>query len=335
MSSFSLGDLAQTFMLQRRGAALKADMARLNEELATGQVSDIKSVLAGNVSYLTDIERDLKSLTGYSVATSEATQFADAVQTALGRMDTSVGSLGTTLLTKSGNAIGPILDQFAVEAKTELETIVGALNTNSAGRSLFAGNATDQRATADVETILSGLRTAVTGATNAQDVLDMAELWFADPAGFAATAYLGSDSSLAPFRLGKGETVRIQLSANDEVFRDMIKHVAVAAISDDTTLGLSEAERRSLLEDTGANLFKSQGALTATSAAVGSTQARIDALATRNSTEESALLIAKGALIQADPYEAATELEAVQFQLQSLYAITSRMSDLSFVNFIR
>ncbi|WP_420010903.1 hypothetical protein [Tateyamaria sp.] len=61
MSSLSLGDLAQSFMLQRRGADLKAEMSRLNAELTSGQVSDVKAVLAGNVSYLTDIENDLNT----------------------------------------------------------------------------------------------------------------------------------------------------------------------------------------------------------------------------------------------------------------------------------
>lgn len=335
MNSFSIGDMAHTFMLQRRGAALKTDMARLNEELATGQVSDIKSVLAGNVGYLADIESDLKSLQGYRIATTEAAQFSEAVQTALERINSSAGKLGTTFLTMSSNAVGPILEQFSSEARTEMESIVSALNTRTGGRALFSGAATDQRAIADVDTILAGLRSATAGLTNPQDIIDAADLWFDDPAGFEATAYTGGSTSMAAFRLGKGEEVQMSLTANDAVFRDTLKHVALAAMAGDGPVVLSNDAHRMILEDSGRKLFSSQGALTVASAKTGSAQARIDALATRNATEESALLIAKSALVQVDPYEAATELEAVQFQLQSLYAVTARMSDLSFVNFIR
>ena len=335
MSSFSLGDLAQTFMLQRRGAALKMDMARLNEEVATGQVSDIKSVLAGNVSYLADIENDLKSLEGYGIATSEATQFSQAMQTALEHIQSSTSNLGTTLLTRSTSAIEPILDQFSSEAQSEMETLVNALNTKSAGRALFAGSATDQQALANADTILAAVRVATAGATNPQDIIDAANTWFDDPAGFTAEIYTGSNESLAPLRLGKGESVSLQHKANDQVFRNALKHVAIAAIAGDDSFNLSIESRRELLTETGNSLIDAHGALTAASATVGTAQARIDALATRNSTEENALLIAKGALVQSDPFEAATELEAVQFQLQSLYAITARMSDMSFVNFIR
>jgi flagellar hook-associated protein 3 FlgL len=228
-----------------------------------------------------------------------------------------------------------VLDQLSVDAGAELASLVSALNANTAGRALFAGNATDQPALADASVILNGLRAATAGAATPQDITAAADLWFSDPAGFAAIAYKGSDTDIAPLRLGDGETVSLRMTANDQVFRDMIKQVALATIASDASFALNSEDRSALLSETGRDLLESQGNLTAARANVGSAQARIDVLATRNSTEETALLYAKGALLQADPYEAATELEAVQFQLQSLYAITARMSDLSFVNFIR
>ena len=335
MNSFSLGDLAQTFMLQRRGAALQAQMTRLNEELATGKVSDIKSILAGNVGYLADIERDLKTLSGYSVATTEAAQFTESAQLALSRVDDSVNIINTSLLAMSPNAVGPVLDQFSSQSETVMETIVSALNISTAGRAVFSGDATSQQALQDVDMILSGLRAATTGATSPQDVMIAADLWFNDPAGFQSIAYSGSDTPIAPFRLAASEAVTVQLTANDQVFRDILKDVAIAAIASDADLGLSADDRRSLLQNAGQGLFQSQGKLTATRANIGLAQARIDELATRNAAEENALNMAKTALIQVDPYDAATELEAVQFQLQSLYTITARMSEMSFVNFIR
>lgn len=335
MSSFSLGDLAQTFMLQRRGAALKAEMTRLNEELATGQVSDIKSVLAGNVSYLTDIESDLKTLSGFRVASTEAKQFADGVQISLERVDASVATVGAALISVSSSGVGPVIDQMSQDAETELAAIVSTLNASSGGRSLFAGNASDQSPLAGADVILAGLRAATAGALTPEDIVAAADQWFDDPAGFSATAYGGSDNDIAPFRLGNGENVSVQLTADDKVFRDILKNVAIAAIASDSSFGLSAEARRDLFQDTGAEVFRAQADLTATRANVGSAQARIDELETRNATEETALLYAKGALLQADPYETATELEAVQFQLQSLYTVTARMSDLTFVNFIR
>ena len=335
MSSFSLGDLAQTFMLQRQGAALKANMTRLNEELATGQVSDVKSVLAGNTSYLSDIERDLKTLSGFRVATTEAAQYAESIQLSLERVSDSSESFGTSLLKISSNATGSVLDQFSDDAESQLANIVGVLNTSVGGRSLFAGDATNQRPMADAEVILDGLRAATAGAATPQDLRTAAEIWFNDPAGCVATAYTGSATEIAPLRIGQNEKVSVQIKGDDPIFKDIIKQYALAAITGDAAFSFSATDRQELLAEAGRSLFSTQTDMTALRAKIGSAQARIDEVGARNATEQTSLQFAKGALLQADPYETATELEAVQFQLQSLYTVTARMSDLSFVNFVR
>ncbi|MBY5933642.1 flagellar hook protein [Tateyamaria omphalii] len=335
MNTYGLGDLAQTFLLQRRSAALKTEMTRLNEELASGQVSDVKSVLAGNVSYLSDIEGDMRTLSAYKVATSEAAQFSESAQTALDRMDASAGALSTTLLNVSSSAVGPVLDQLSVDATNEFQTIVSALNTSSAGRSIFAGAATDGPALIDADTILDDLRAAVAGNTTVQDIIAAVTQWFDDPAGFRSAAYSGSDSSIAPFQIADDEQVLVDLKADQAVFRDLLKSTSLAALAADDNLDLSSESQQDLLELAGTELIMAKDQLTATQSNLGSAQARIDTIATRNATRETTLEFAKGALLQADPYDTATQLEAVQFQLQSLYTITARMSDLTLVNFVR
>ncbi|MEO1556023.1 MAG: flagellin [Pseudomonadota bacterium] len=335
MNSFSLGDLAQTFMLQRRGAELQADFSRVTEEVASGQVSDVKSVLAGNTGYLSDIENGLQALTGYGVATVEAAQFADASQAALELVNTSVERLSSIFFAMPNNAYGAVLDQFSNDAETEMATIVSALNTTSGGRSVFAGRATDRSALESVDVILDALRIATATATTPDELKSQAADWFNDPLGFAAVAYTGTDEPLVPFRVGDNETVAVDVTANNAALRDILMNVSIGVISKDATFGFGTSERQGLLRDSAQGLFQVQTDLTAVRASVGSSQARIDAVSTRNATEENALLMAKAALLRVDPYEAATELEAVQFQLQSLYTVTARMSDMSFVNFIR
>ena len=335
MFSFGLGDLSQTFTLQRRGADLKAQMARLNEELTSGQVSDVKSVLAGNVGYLTDIEGDLKSLTAYRVATTEAAQFASAAQSALERIDTVAGSLSSNLLTVSSNALGPVLDQLSVDAASDLGSIIAAMNTSTAGRSLFAGTATQQNAVIDADTFLAELRAAAAGNTTPADIEAAIDQWFDDPTGYQTAGYIGSTTSLAPMHIAEDETVSLDLKADASVFRDLLKSVGKAAIAADAAFGLSTNDQQALLTSAGADLLQAKDQLTATRADLGSKEARIDSVETRNAARKTSLEFAKGALLEADPYETATNLEAVQFQLESLYTVTARMSGLSLVNFIR
>ncbi|MEL7092278.1 MAG: flagellin [Pseudomonadota bacterium] len=331
----SFGDLAQSFILQRRGADLKTEMARLNKELVTGQVSDPKAVLAGNVSYLADIENDLRLLDSYRVVTTEAQTFADTMQNALDRIQSSSTSYSQDLLSVAKNAVGPVLDQFAVNAKAELETVVSALNTTVAGRTIFAGTATDRAAIEEVDTIIAAVQTAVAGAGSIDDIFLAADAWFADPAGFSATLYNGSDNSLNPFRVGDSETVDIPYTADDEELREVIKGLSLAALAGEGGLGFTADGQRACMNRVGTNLMAAQSGLTALRADVGASQERIDQIASRNAAEALSLDYAKGALLGADPFETATKLEEVQFQLQSLYTVTARMSDLTLVNFIR
>ena len=69
-------------------------------------------------------------------------------------------------------------------------------------------------------------------------------------------------------------------------------------------------------------------------AMVGGFEGQIEGARARNGAEISALQIARSEIVRVDPYEAATELQAVETQLESLYAITARLSRLSLVDYL-
>ena len=60
----------------------------------------------------------------------------------------------------------------------------------------------------------------------------------------------------------------------------------------------------------------------------------MELISARNEAEETSLEFARNSLLAADPFETATELENVQFYLQSLYTVTARNSQLNLVNFL-
>lgn len=335
MSVLSVGDLSQSFLLQRRSYSLKTEMVKLTDELASGQVSDVKGVLAGNHSYLGDIEKDMRLLDGYAIATTEAAQFTGAMQLALGRLQDSISDTSSALLATSNSTIDTVLEQGSVEAETRMTELVSALNSNLAGRNLFSGIDTGSVPLDNVQQILGSLRTAVAGATTAGGVMAAAQSWFDSPTGFSAQHYNGAANDLAPMRIGEGEEVSVGVRADNQTFRDILRFTAVAAIANDTSLGLSGADRQELLRDAGTGLLGVQQDLTSIRGALGTAEARIDTVQARNASEATALEFARNQLLAADPFETATRLEEVQFQLQALYTVTARMNDLSLVNFIR
>lgn len=335
MNSLSIGDLANSFLLQRRGTALKTELSRLTQELASGQVSDIKSVLAGNFSYLSDIENSMKALDGYKIASTEASLFTGAIQSVLENVQNVSSAFASNLISISSGGIDSIAKQAASEARQHLDNVVATLNTDFAGRNLFSGTATNSVPLSTSGAILDALRTELSGVIGPDAKAAAAKAWFDDPAGFDSLIYQGSSDALAPFRIAESEDISIDVRANSEELKNVIRQLALAGLSDDPVLAIDATERNALLRAAGEELFTAQDDLTALRANVGFTEARIDQVATRNASERTSLEYAKGSLLAADPFETVTRLEEVQFQLQSLYTVTSRSSELTLVNFLR
>lgn len=334
MSSVSLGDLSQTFFMQRRTVELRQQLGQLTDELSSGRVSDIKEVLAGNHNYLTSLERSLTVLEGYSVANGEAAYLTGAMQASLDRVQGLSGELGIDLLLASGGPVGVVSGNPSENARVQLGSILNSLNGNIAGRSLFAGAATDQTPLESSEVILNELRTALAGQTTPDELFTAAESWFSDPAGFDAVIYQGSASTLAPFVLSDTEMISLDVRANDTAIKNAIMNVALAALADDPGFGLSVPQQSELFGLTGAALQSNQDQLTSLRSSIGFTEARIEQISVRNQSEATSFEFARNQLLEADPFETATQLEAVQFRLQSIYSVTVRSSQLSLVNFL-
>jgi flagellar hook-associated protein 3 FlgL len=334
MIGSTLGDLSQSYTSRQRNVALRQDIGRYTQELSTGQVSDPRQVMAGNYSYLTDIERKMDMLKGYGVATAEATQYSSVMQTVIGDISNATQDLANSLITASITAIGPANADISNEAFNALDEIVGRLNTETAGRFLFSGTATDRPPLANTSTLLNAARTALAGAATPGDMIAAANVWFDDPAGFEAAVYQGSDDALAPFSLSVGDAVSLDVRATDPELRQMLKLTTLAALANDPAFALNSTQKTELFIETGKEMLAARDNIVNLAGRVGFAEARIAAITARNAAEQTSLSFAKADLLSVDLFEAATRLEEVQFQLQSLYSVTARNAQLSLVNFI-
>ncbi len=334
MNSLSLGDLANSFMLQNRGSALKSEMTRLTQELTSGQVSDVKGVLGGNYSYLTDIEASLSRLEGYKIANTEAAVFADTMQIALGSIQASTSDLSTNMIVVANGGLDDVVLQAGQESLEVLRNTMSTLNTQIAGRSLFSGTATDRPAVLSADDLVNELSLLVDGINGPSEKILAIQNWFDDPSGFDSVIYSGSSRGFSAFELAPSQDLTLDIKATDPELKGTIRALAVAAIAGDEALVTDSEERSVLLYAAGQGLLQNQEDLTSLRSKVGYAEARIDSFISKNATESVSLEYAKGTLLAADPYEAATRLEEVQFQLQSLYTLTARTSQLSLVNFL-
>lgn len=335
MNALSLGDLAHTFLLRRQSAQIKQDLTRLSEELASGRTTDTRTHLNGHFTALADFERELRLLDRHSNTAAEVGAQSAVMQTALGKVQDRAGALAETMALASASASPGDNRTAADQARSELDTIIAALNTRVAGRAVFSGVAVSTAPLVDAEALLTDLRSAISGATTAADVMAAADTFFDDPGGaFETTIYQGDTTDLSPFDLGSGESVTLSLRADDAALRTVLKNVAIAALADDPSIALSDGEAKQLLQTLSVGALSGQDSVTRLRANLGFAEERIEMASVRITSEMTSLEVARNALLEVDPYQTATQLEALQTQLETLYTITARSSRLSLVNFL-
>ncbi len=336
MNFLSVGDLALTFQNRRHVVQFKSDLARLSQELATGQKSDLSTVSGGDFMPITTLERALKANGAHGTSISEATMFAATMQASLEFIQTGSAELGPALL-MAGNSEHPMMITTATaDAITKFDSVVSALNTQVAGRYAFSGMATDSPALAPAADILAALQVAISGQVTATGIEAAVDAWFDTPGGgFETVGYTGSSTPLADFRLSDSDSGGLKITGADPEIREVLKGYALAALVGQGALNANVTERAALTRRAGEKVLSADSVLAVLRAEVGTAQAHFEQAATRNAAEKSALEIARSDLTAIDPYRAATEMEATRAQLETLYSLTVRMSRLSLAEFMR
>ncbi len=332
----TFGDLASVFHSRGLSGRMKSDMARLGQEISTGIKTNLNAAVSGDFGPLAGIEHSLKTLESYKIATEEAAAHASAAQAALEAVHTQTQDLTSDLIGAIGSKNSVMVRTTAENAKQTFLSAVSQLNTKVMGRSLFSGAATDSPALASGADMLAAINTDIASATTAADVSARIDAWFDDPTGgFATMGYLGANTSMGPIRLGNGETAEMTVRADSQEIKDVLKATAKAAVLADGSLSGSLEQQTTLLEQSMNDFLRANDKLVGVRADVGTLEGRIEDAKTRNAAEKSALEITRNEMIAADPYDTATELQALYGQLESLYSVTAHLSKLSFTDYMR
>ncbi len=333
MTRISVGDASMTNILARQGADLRGQVQRASNEVATGRHDDIALVLRGDLAPVLAIDASLSRLAAFKTTTTDAAFQASAQQTTLSGLSSLAAGITTTLLGAIDFPTTAQVNAVAADARARLESVIGLLNAQASGRSVFSGAATDTAPLGASDDLLAALETAATGATTAAAVAGAVVNWFADPLGYG-TFYQGGDP-LAPAPIAPGESADLSTTALDPTIRDTLAGFAMAALLDRGMLSGNAVERSRLAQRAGQVLLTSEDSRIALTAKIGTVEAQIESARTRNAAEGTALGILRSDIGSADPYEAATRLESARVQLESLYLVTARVSRLNLVDFLR
>ncbi|SLN13659.1 flagellar hook-associated protein FlgL [Aquimixticola soesokkakensis] len=335
MAQVTFGDRATQYRTIRVTHQVKTNLDRLTQEVATGHTTDTAKAVAGNLTPLAGMKRALSTLSSYAIANTEAELAATSMQSVLSTISDYSSEMGTTLLTASQVSQSVTTNATASQARGQFDAIVSAINTRVASRSLFAGVATDANPLADTDTLIADLRVATAAATTASEVVAAVTAWFDDSGGgFETSGYLGSTTPASAFRLSDRERTTLAITAHDQEFRDVLKGFAIAALVDDGVLSGDEPERAQLLSLAGQQILTGEGALANLRSRIGAAEQQIELAKTHNAAEIASYETAIGGMLEIDTFASASALTQVQTQLETIYTITARLSNLNLSDYL-
>ncbi len=340
-------------------ARTTTELQRAGQEVATGRKADIFADLGPRAASTLILRAREDETQAYMKSNGILETKLQAMLTSMDAVRSSVDSVFQSALI---NVTRPVNGASALQmqARASLEEVIATLNISFDGDALFSGTASDRPPLtrwSDVnpdtglspEAVLQSLVAAPpTTAAEAQTMIDNINAVFdstytPDPnANFEATFYNGTpalDGSGQPenrvsARIEPGLALDYGVQANDQSFRDMLKGLAMLAVTDVSKITDEAAYGTWMAEVTDALSAGTQGALN-TSAAIGfnqqvveTAQKRLDALSLVQQTQISNYE-------SVDPYEAVTRMTNLQTQLQASYEVSARLNQLSFLNFMR
>lgn len=337
MTIASVSDLSQSLQLRRDNASLRASLLEATRELSTGRRDNLLDRFAGDFAPLSDIEVGLKRAESFLNNISEQRLRYGAAQSALGTVREISEQIAGSLILVQETADADLVRNAGRDALARFETVVATLNTSVAGATLFAGVASDGPALAQAETILSALEAeiAAAGAATSDDVATVVSTWFAAGGGFDTVAYLGGSRASNGLPVSETSEANPLSTAADPAMRDVLGALAMSALVGRGTLDGDPDEQARLARASGLKVMTADEGLVELMADIGTQEGRVARAEVETRARREALEMARNDLIGVDPYDAATRLRATETQLESLYAMTARLSRLSLTAYLR
>jgi len=342
VSSLSISQAMRHSTMRTQG-----ELVRAQKELDTGKVFDSGLALGARTAQTVTFARDLERMNGIVDSNGLVTSRLSATQKALTHVTSAAQDfLGVLTASASGDASQSVTRD---SARTALGALTSILNTSINGEYIFAGINTDVRPI-DEFTPGSSAKTAfdaaflahfgfaqtapaATGITTAQmDAFITAAL---EPqflgAGWQANWSSATDQTIVS-RIALNETSQTSVSANGDGMRKLA--MAASAISDLFDSNLSTAGKQALVERTVSLVGEAISALAELQSQTGVVEKRIAAASDRMKMQadlfERAIVETEGV----DPYKAASRVQDLLSHIETSYALTARIQQLSLLRFL-
>ena len=337
-------------------ASMRTNVLRLQRELndqrteaTTGKVADRGLALGLRSSLSVDLHEQVKRIDTIRAMNANVSSRLEATTDAMNAIGKIVdGALSQ--LTQARSAGGNVA-LAAKSAAAALEQLNDKLNSSFNGQYLFAGVNTDVRPVSTVPNDPASVgRASVTASFQAQfsmspsdanvsslspnDMqtwLDSSFSSLFDEAGWRNT-FSAASSQVIQSRVSMSEVVSSSVSADSTTFRNITR--ALTMVAQTGVENMSPTTAAMVMDKAVQILGAGQTSLTSMQADVGSVQSRVNDASDRLSIQSQSLAKSIGTIEDVDPYEASVRLSALQTQIETSYALTSKISQLSLLKFL-
>lgn len=343
VSSYAISQALRLSMMRAQSELTKA-----TKEAATGRVADVGLALGARASRSVSFARDLERLRGIVDTNALAKSRLSTTQSAITQLGTAAQSyLSTVMAGLSSNADASVT---LADARTMLRTLTGVLNTSYNGERLFAGINTDVQPINDFEATGSTNRAAfdtafstyfgfsqsapaAAGITTAQmdGFLTSVEPQFLG-AGWQGTWSNATDEGITS-RISLNETVQTSVSANESAMRKLAMATASVVATFDSNV--SADARKAVLSRAVALVGDALKELGELGGRTGIIENRVKNASERIDMQADILELSIQDLEGVDPYEASTRVAAMTQQVETSYALTARIQELSLLKYLR
>jgi len=297
-----------------------------SQEAVTGRHADLNTTLNGRIDTALLAQKAVDDLESRRGQLNLRSTRLDLVQRSLVIVQEASAGLDTRLSAALGTGNIQSIELAAVDAAAAIDQIFAALNVRHGERYLFAGDATDRQPFPSADAVIDDVRQIAATAVDAANFNTSLDAYFNDPAGaFQQTIYGGTQTASDPDAV---------VGIDPSIIEVLSGLSALALAAPGEALPLID-NNPDILERAASSLFDGQTAVINLQADRGVVQQRIERDQEGLDIEETILIQTFNNITARDQVEAITELQELQSNLEAAFLLTSRLAELSFLNFVR
>jgi len=345
ISSLGVADSVRTHLMR-----MQTEISKLEKEVVTGRVADTGLALGARTGQSVSLERDIDRLGGIITSNALVGARLSATQSGLKSLSDLAQQFLSTMTAAVAGAVDPEISK--ADAKTLVTTMTGVLNASLNGENIFAGVNTDVRPINDFFAAGSPAQAAMAsafqthfgfahtdpaaGAVDAAQITDflnnVIEPMFMGADWTGAMNWSEATDETISARITLTETTQASVSANTDGVRQLAMAGAVVAFFLDGELG--EIAQDAVIRFSASKVGQATVSIARVQAQAGIIEQRVAAASDRLQMQIDIFRGKVSDLVEIDPYEASTRVSNLLSQIETAYTLTSRLRQLSLVNYL-